>query len=112
MRKDLDLGKGDSYAKHSRNSERGKAGVNRAKRHCVKQNVENTDATAAPATSKHKKRFGIKHGKFCRWYKTKKGRDQAFADVEKSQRILAQTFKQNKGWASSILSQHCTKVER
>ena len=114
MHKDPDLDGNVDYAKHSRNSSRGKAGVNRAKRHRIKQVVSHgeTDATAVPASPKEKKRFGIKQGKFCHWYKTEKARDQALADMLKAQRIFQQTYGSNKGWASSSLSRPCTKIER
>jgi hypothetical protein len=109
MRKDHDL-KSTDWADHSRNSGRGKAGVNRAKRHRVKQNLsENNDVVAKPAKKKYKKRFGIKSGDFCRWYKTKRARDQAWDDLDKSEKSFLQVYgKHLPNW----VSRNSEKVER
>ena len=78
MRKDPDL-KHTEWAKHTRNTAKGKAGVNRSKRRTAKRNPCE-DASTQPLR-KRRKRYGIRCGAFYKWYATKRARDMAFEYV-------------------------------
>lgn len=110
MRKDQDLGNCGEYADHTRNTARGKTGVNRTKRHRVKQNLQVTDASASPKKKKGKKKWGIKCGKFCDWYATEKARDQAFEALEKANRLHEQAIPSH--WWAALRVHVVEKVER
>jgi len=86
MKKDHDLCQAADWCKHTRNSPFGKTGVNRVKRHKVKQAIKTPLKDEAKPLIKKQKRWGIKRGKrWCNWYKTEKARDQAFENLLKTE---------------------------